>query len=175
MFKRLLTVILAVIMLSALGAGCKQPAKKPIPTPTPAPKMVPKTVKPLPIPVKPGVTTMPTNSAEAHKLATKLAGEAAKVKGVIKATVALSNTTAYVGIDLESNIEANKTDTIKKEVADKVKNADKRLTNVYVTSDVDLVTRIKKVAEGTSKGKPVSSFISELSEIGRRIVPKTTK
>ena len=114
---------------------------------------------------------MPTSSKEMHKLATKLAAEAAKVNGVQKATVVLSKTMAYVGIDLKANIEASKTKSIKKEVAAKVKNADKRLTKVYVSADADVVTRIKKIAKGIEQGKPISSFTREIAEIGRRIAP----
>ncbi len=167
--KRLLAVLLTLTLAVAV-AGCT-PAKKPLP---PAPKTAPKTAPKAKAPI-PGASRMPTSSSELHKLAAKLAGEAAKVPGVKKATVVLSSTMAYVGLDLKAGIEAGKTNTIKKDVADRVKKADKRLTSVYVSTNPDLVTRIKKVAEGVKKGKPISSFDREISEIGRRIVPKPGK
>lgn len=172
MIRKLLAVVLAATLLAAAGFGC-QPAKKPIPAPAPPSKTTPK-MTPTPA-KKPMVQPMPTTSPEMHKLATKLAAQAATAPGVKKATVVLTNTVAYVGLDLKANIEGSKTETIKKEVADKVKMADKRLTKVYVSTDIDTVTRIKKAAEGIGKGKPISSFANELSEIGRRIIPKTTK
>lgn len=173
--RRLLAILLSLTLCATLTVGCKA-AKKPAPapTPTPAPKTAPKVVPKTTTPAKKPVTQpMPTTSAELHKLATKLAGEAAKVPGVKKATVVLSGTMAYVGLDLKANVEGSKTNTIKKDVADKVKKADKRLTNVYVSSDADTVTRIKKVAEGIGKGRPISAFSREMAELGRRIVPKT--
>ncbi len=162
--KRLLAVLLTLTLAFAV-AGCK-PAKKPLP---PAPRTAPKTA---PQGKTPTASRMPTSSAELHKLATKLAGDAKKVPGVKKATVVLSGNMAYVGLDLQAGVEAGKTNTIKKDVADRVKKADKRLTSVYVSTNPDLVTRIKKVAEGVKKGKPISSLDREISEIGRRIVPK---
>ncbi len=177
MFKRILAVLMAVMLSATLAAGCRQPARKPAPPSSPAPKTAPspRTTRVTPAPAKKPLGGMPASSAELHKLATKLAGEAAKVNGVKKATVVLSNTTAYVGLDLKPNITGAKTNTIKKDVGTRVKKADKRLTKVYVSTDVDTVTRIKRVADGIAKGKPISSFSRELSEIARRIVPKTTR
>lgn len=167
--KRLLAVVFSVVLFATLGVGCT-PAKKPAPAPAPrtapAPRITPAPAK------KPA---MPTTSADMHKLATKLASEAAKVPGVKKATVALSGTDAYVGLDLKSGVTGKKTDAVKKDVVNRVKKADKRLTNVYVSTDIDTVTRIKKVANGIGQGKPLSSFANELAEIGRRIVPTKAK
>lgn len=170
--KRLLAILMSAVLLSTLVVGCKSPAKKPVPPPSPPPKTMPK-VTPTPAKKPAAVSPMPTASPEMHKLATKLAADAAKVPGVKKATVVLSGTIAYVGLDLKPNIAAAKISTIKTDVADRVKKADKRLTSVIVTSDVDTVTRIKNVANGIAKGKPLSSFASQITEIGRRITPKT--
>ena len=182
--KRFLALVLSLALMAALPLGCRKPAKKPVPpAPTSAPRMTPRAMTPAPgimtpmpgTPAPGSVAPMPTKSAEVHKLASKLAAEAKKVPGVRGASVSLSKTTAYVGIDLAPNIEATKTAAVKKDVAARLKKADKRLTNVYVTADVGLVTRIKKVAEGIGKGKPLSTFDRELMEIGRRLNPKTAK
>lgn len=153
--KRVLTLILAVSLLSSFSAGCNAPAKKP------------SVNRGLPM----STTKLPTTSPELHKLATKLASEASRVKGVKKATVALSGSTAYVGLDIPANVEASKTKTIKRDVVTRVKKADKRLATVLVSTDVGLVTRIKKVGKGIEQGKPITSFANELKEIGRRITP----
>ena len=172
--KRLLAILLSVALFVTVGVGCT-PAKKPAPTPVPTPttpKVVPKPKAATPMKKTVG---MPTTSAEMQKLATKLSDEAAKAPGVKKAAVALSGTDAYVGLDLKPGVTGKKTDTVKKDVVNRVKKADKRLTNVYVSTDIDTVTRIKKVAQGIGKGKPLSSFTNELAEIGRRIVPTKAK
>ncbi len=176
--KRFLALVLSLALMAVLSLGCRQPARKPVPpAPTPAPRTVtpaPGVLTPTPGTPTPGsAARMPTTSADVHSLAAKLAAEAKKVPGVRGASVALSKTTAYVGIDLDPKIEAGQTNTVKRDVAARLKKADKRLTNVYVTADVGLVTRIKNVAEGISKGKPLSTFDRELMEIGRRLNPKT--
>lgn len=160
--KKTVFFILAVFSVSIMVLGCS-PAKKPAPAPNQITQNRPQT----------DVETnrMPTKSKDITNLADKLAKEAAKVNGVKKATVVLTGTNAYVGIDLNPNLSTTRVTAVKKEVADKVKKADKRLTDVYVTSDVGIVTRIKDVANGIRAGKPVSTFVKQIDEIGRRIVP----
>lgn len=174
--KRLLAILLSVALFVTVGVGCtpaKKPAPPPAPTPTPTtPKVVPKPKAVTPLKKTVG---MPTTSAEMHKVATKLSDEAAKAPGVKKAAVALSGTDAYVGLDLKPGVTGKKTDAVKKDVVNRVKKADKRLTNVYVSTDIDTVTRIKRVAQGIAQGKPLTGFTNELAEIGRRIVPSKAK
>ncbi len=169
--KRLLTILFSVALLVSLGVGCT-PAKKPVPTPRPDPRIVSEPKDSTP---RNNTAGMPTTPTEMNKLATKLSNEAVKVPGVKGASVALSGTDAYVGLDLKSDITGKQTDAVKKDVVNRVKKADKRLTNVYVSTDIDTVTRIKKVAQGINQGKPLSSFTNELAEIGRRIAPSKAK
>ncbi|GAV22671.1 YhcN/YlaJ family sporulation lipoprotein [Carboxydothermus pertinax] len=135
---------------------------------TAARKPVPKTVPPGGTP-----TTLPTNPTELRKIADKIAREAAKTEKVTKATAVISGSTAYVGLDLKAGVEKKETDKIKEEAANRVKSAEPRLKTVFVTTDADTVTRIRHVAEGVAKGRPLSSFIRELDEIRRRMTPKT--
>ncbi len=114
---------------------------------------------------------LPDNKNAPNERADKLAYMADSVDGVKKATVVISGKMAYVGLDLDADIEEEQTNEVEKMVMDKVKGAEEAITTVYVTSDADTVTRIKKIAEGISEGKPVSSFGKELEEIGRRITP----
>ena len=78
-----------------------------------------------------------------------------------------------VGLETKPEVEAKKTEEIKTKVADEVKRADKSIKTVSITTDPNLITRIKKVAKGIEDGKPLSSFTDELAEITRRITPKT--
>jgi len=154
-----------------MAFGCAQ-SKKPLPpSPEPGPQTVPNpgpARKPLP-------DRMPTTSPELHRIAVKLAAEAEKVAGVRDATVVLSGTNAYVGLDLDRNIQGKTTDQVKEEAARRVKKADRRLTDVYVSTDADTVTRIREVARGIAEGRPVSGFSRELAEIGRRLLPETKR
>lgn len=170
--KRLFAVLMTASLFATLVAGCQAPARKPGPPPPPPPDTTPRST-PAPARKPAAVSPMPTTSRELHEIATKLAGEAAKVPGVKKATVVISGTMAYVGLDLNANVEAAETNAIKRDVADRVKKSDKRLTRVLVTSDADTVTRIDRVADSIAAGKPVAGLSREIAEIGRRINPKT--
>jgi YhcN/YlaJ family sporulation lipoprotein len=148
-----------------LFAGCA-PARRPAP---PNPPNTQDQVNPKNNPRPESV--FPADAREANRIAEKLADEAAKVEGVNSATVVLSRNTVIVGLDLKANLEADKTNAIKREVINRIKKADKRAKKVIVTTDADTVARIKKVAKGIAEGRPVSEFAKELAEITRRITP----
>jgi len=133
------------------------------------------------------VTPQPNNE---RVMADRLANLASQVKGVKAATVVVNrnttgnnnnmgtnNTTtnnsftAMVGIELNSDIKGSASESVKKQVADKIKSNEKQVTKVLVTTDPDLITRLKDIASGVINGKPVSSFATEIEELARRIAP----
>lgn len=162
--KKFLSCILILLTVFSLALGGCSMSRKPAPKPAPPSKMAP-TPRTTPAP-KPAVPA-------AHTLATKLARAAEKVDGVKSATVVVSGSTAFVGLETKTNIKAGRTNEIKTKVADEVKKGDSRIKTVNVTTDPNLITRLKKIAEGIRTGKPISSFTSELTEITRRITPKS--
>lgn len=119
-----------------------------------------------------GTTTSQTEKMNTDKAA-RIAREADRVSGVKKSTVVVSGNKAYIGLDINSNIQKTKTKAVEDEVIKKIKGIEPSIKTVYVSSDVAWVTRIKKVSQGISTGKPISSFTSELGEIGRRLTPRT--
>lgn len=151
--------LLALLLL--LVAGC-QPQRKPAPVPDNTGRLVP----------APGTgQTLPVNPAEASALARRLAARAAKVDGVNSATVVLTGNTALVGLDIKAKLPKSRINQIKKEVAAAIKKEDTRIRDVLVSTDADMVTRLKKIAEGISKGRPASSFRDEINDIMRRLSP----
>lgn len=165
MKKRFLAGLLTATFLVAglLLGGCR-PEQKPAP---PSPRATRQTPSPARKPA-------PTTPAEARRMADRAAREAAKVPGVRRATVVISGKTAFVGLDLKANVEKTRTTAIKNEVVRRVKTAEPGIATVNVTSDPDLVARLRRIADGVKKGKPVSNFASELAEISRRIAPRTS-
>lgn len=156
--KIMLTLMVCILGLSLLLAGC-QTSKKPT-TPTPISK-------------KPNLTTpAPTTNMTTDKQVTmKAAAEAKKVSGVRSATAVITGKTIYIGLDLEANLEKTKSAMVEKEVLNKVKKLYPSYT-IMVSSDIDTVTRIKKVAEGIAAGKPLTSFSNEIEDIGTRMTPR---
>ena len=162
--KKLLTISTLFLSLLLAFSGCsmsQKPSQKPAPpakiTPTPSDSMTPNK--------KPATPT--------HTQASKLAQAAEEVDGVKAATVVVTGTTVMVGPETEPGIENKKTEEIKKQVIKEIKRADNSINTVSVTTDPNLITRLKKIAKGIEEGKPISSFTDELAEITRRITPKT--
>lgn len=162
--KKVLRSLMISLLIVVFGlSGCtaaRKPERKPasprtVQTPSTSPK-----------------TTAPSATSE-RTMCERIAREAVKVNGVREATVVVSGRTAYIGLNLEPNVKKERTVAIKRVVADRAKAAEPSLLKVNVTSDPDLVARLKRIADGIKKGRPVSSFASELAEIDRRITPKT--
>lgn len=152
------SVALAVILVTGvmLAFGCSA-FRKPAPQSPPTAQ----------VPQEP----MPTGSGEVNAIAGRLAGVADAVPGVNGATVVVAGTTAYVGIDQKAGFEKAETDRIKSDVSNEVKKAEPRLTAVYVSSDPDIINRLRRIADGIAAGQPVSAFAGELAEIARRLSP----
>lgn len=151
----------AMIFAAALFSGCsalRKPAPQNPPTQQPTESAAPS-------------QPMPTDSGELNNISNKVSSAAMKVRGVNTAYTAIAGSMAYIGVDQKAGTEKGETDRIKREVSDEAKKAEPRLTDIYVSSDADTVTRIRKVAEGIAAGQPVSAFDSELAEIVKRMSP----
>lgn len=156
--KKAVALAVALILVSGtmLAAGCGVYRK-------PAPQDQPNIEEPI--------EPMPTGPDDVSAIAGRVAGAADSVPGVYGSTVVVTGTTAYVGIDEKAGLEKSETDRIKRDVSSEVKEAEPRLTAVYVSSDPDIITRLQRIADGVAAGEPVSSFAGELAEIARRLSP----
>jgi len=174
-FPKKLAIVATVLVSVAIGTGCTQQKKPLPPTPqnvppssvTPAPRNVP----PSALRPAPRFNTAYILPNETNRIASRLASKISHMKYVNSATVVVVGSTAYVGLDINANVEKTKTDALKRDVINVVKKSEKRITTVTVVTDPDSITRIKRIAQGIAAGKPISSFTSELAEIGRRIIP----
>lgn len=167
MKKVFYVIVIFILSLSLAISGCVT-KKKPAPKPAPPTRMTP-----APTPTPTPKTTPSKKPATAHSEAMKLAKTAEKVTGVKSATVVISGSTVFVGLETKPEVEAKKTEEIKTKVGNEIKKADTKVKTVNITTDPNLITRLKKVAKGIEGGKPVSSFAQELAEITRRIAPKS--
>ncbi|MGE5455404.1 MAG: YhcN/YlaJ family sporulation lipoprotein, partial [Methylocystaceae bacterium] len=153
--------------LSASLLGCGRQAPKPM---TPGNKIAPNGTR------SPNTTTTPQPNME-RVMADRFSNLANQVSGVKGSTVvvnknATGNTyTVMVGIELNADIKGSASEKVKKQVADRIKSNDTKVNKVLVTTDPDLITRLKDIASGVIKGKPVSSFAKEISELAKRIAP----
>lgn len=175
-FKWIAWLLIVLMGITVLAVGC-QPAKRPAPRrpapTTPAPKVTPRTTPAptTPAPTRPTPTT-PAPATNNREIARWIAAVAAKVPGVKSAHVVVTGNTALIGLDIPAGTEAQQTNRIKKEVIDRVKAAEKSITTVSVSTDPDLITRLRRIEQGIAAGRPLSEFAKEITEITRRMAPR---
>ena len=73
-----------------------------------------------------------------------------------------------VGLSLNKNVDtADKTNEIKRTVVNRLRANDRRISQVLVTTDPNLITRINDVANGIIQGRPIQTFERDINDIGR--------
>ncbi|MCR4442289.1 MAG: YhcN/YlaJ family sporulation lipoprotein [Peptococcaceae bacterium] len=157
--KNVAFIILALVMAAFIifsSAACSK-LRRPGP------------VTPAPSPAQPAPARDSEEMAKARTIADKISA----MKEINTATVVLADNKAWVGVDLKAGVANKLTNAVKNEITRLVKAEDKSVDTVYVTADADMVTRLKEIARDIAAGKPVSGFLDELNEIGRRITPST--
>ena len=92
--------------------------------------------------------------------------------GVDNATVVVTGDTAYVGIDMDKDLENEDTDRLKERVGDRIKDRVDSIDRVYVSADVDTVERLREIGRDIRGGRPISGFLNELTEMFRRPMPR---
>ncbi|HHX96096.1 MAG TPA: YhcN/YlaJ family sporulation lipoprotein [Clostridia bacterium] len=151
--KLLLLFTLIFIFTLVWGMACTAERSPGPAQPTPSP----------PTPVAP-----PPDTSKAQLLAKKVN----ELKEVNSATVVVAEDKAWVGVDLAASLKNKLTDKLKDEITKKVKENESTIKTVYVTADADMVTRLRNIAKDIANGKPLSGFMEELDELGRRITPR---
>ncbi|MEG6616780.1 YhcN/YlaJ family sporulation lipoprotein [Peptococcaceae bacterium 1198_IL3148] len=89
--------------------------------------------------------------------AIKIASIVDDVPGVVKSQVVVAGSTAYIGLDLNSNMNVNESE-VKKMVDDKVRNENPNLNSLYITTDPDTIERLRDINQGIAEGKPSSTY-----------------
>ncbi|MDR6224848.1 YhcN/YlaJ family sporulation lipoprotein [Desmospora profundinema] len=162
MIHRLFTLICLVGLLF----GC-QPANKP-PVNESAPPQTPHTQR-----VR-QTAPEPQRNANPQAVAERLAEIATQMPQVQGATALSAGGFTIVGIDVDPTLERGRVGTVKYSVAEALKE-DPQGSNALVTADVDLVQRLRELADDAQKGRPLAGLAEELSDIAARIVPQPSK
>ncbi len=167
--KRKMIYILFVSLLTvSLAVGCA-PQQRPAPDTTPAPQQ---RTQPLPdTPEGPANRVPNSDPQEDARRADNIANRVDELEGVEEATVIVSGVTAYIGIDMDEDMQGRMTDTLKQRVIDTAQTSDRMLTRVYVTADVDAVQRLRNYARDIERGEPATGLIRQIEEIFRRPAP----
>ena len=127
--------------------------------------------EPLPNTPKGPGNRVPTPIRRRMQKAEVLVDRIEDLEGIEDATVIISGSTAYVGVDMEADMQGRMTDVMKQRVTDRAKKSDMMLTRVYVSADSDTVTRLRNYARDIEDGKPISGIIRQIDEMFRRPAP----
>lgn len=140
-------------------------------------------------PVAPEKKTSPSQVTESDKrvMANRFSTIAQGVEGVSKATVVIASAdtsaretstsagtskgkiVVMVGLTLDagSNTSKGKQQTVMSTVKKRIMANDKRVTDVLVTADANMVKKINDIAAGLIEGKPVLSYAKNAAELGK--------
>lgn len=79
-----------------------------------------------------------------------------------------SGLVVMIGITLDQNKnDANMANQVKRNVVNKIKASDKRISQVLVTTDPGMVERLNDVAAGIIQGRPIQGYQDDLSDLTR--------
>lgn len=183
--RKVFTLLLCISFLLISLVGCQTAAKKPM-TPEQKPGAA----------VKKPSTEM--SASDRRVMANRLSKMAESVNGVQRASVVVSsigmtntgvnatsnkmtNTNAartnyngqvvMVGLTLEPSAKRDPAtiNKIKSTVANKLKASDRRISQVLVTTDPNLIKRINDVAAGIIEGKPIQDFQRDINDINSKL------
>jgi YhcN/YlaJ family sporulation lipoprotein len=93
------------------------------------------------------------------------------IPNVKDATAVVLGPFAFVGIDVDSNIDRSQVGSIKYSVAESLKD-DPHGANAVVIADPDMTARLKEIAEDIESGEPIQGIMNELADIAGRLMPE---
>lgn len=106
-----------------------------------------------------------------QEIAEHLVNIASRVPKVNDATAVVIGNYAFVGIDVDGNLERSEVGMIKYSVAESLKK-DPYGAQAVVVADPDLTARLKEIGEDIKNGKPLQGIFNELADISGRLMPE---
>lgn len=173
-FQKSLRILSASALTSTMLFGCManqaQPRTQQAPGRTvPAPYG---NVQPSPAPFGTTPTPRPYGNGSLMREAQNIADSLAGKHNIRRATVFITNSNAYVAVDIPNLSQGQVTDQIKTDVANEVRRIDPSIQQVYVSADADVFTRFQGYSNDIRAGRPIQGIYDRFSELTRRIFPQ---
>ena len=163
MMRALTLIFLAAVWLLGCQPANKPPANESAPSPNTTQKIrVDQTA--------PESRRTDRNQAVAERMV-RIATSFPQVKS---ATAVVAGQYTIVGIDVDPTLDRGRVGTLKYSVAQAL-HEDPQGKNALVTADVDLVQRLRELADDMRAGRPAAGIAEELAEIAARIMPQPSK
>lgn len=106
-----------------------------------------------------------------QQIAKHLVDLTVSLPNVEDATAVVLGRFAFVGIDVDSNIDRSQVGSIKYSVAESLKN-DPHGANAVVIADPDIAARLKEISKDIENGEPIQGIMNELADISGRLMPE---
>ena len=103
-----------------------------------------------------------------NEVANLVETEAGKVEGINQVTALVADKSIYVGLELKENQDKQQTTLIEQSVLDRTAYLEPEY-NIGVSSDMDIVGKIKDVAMGFAQGNPLSTYSNDIMQIDQGI------
>jgi YhcN/YlaJ family sporulation lipoprotein len=116
-------------------------------------------------------TKEPVDRKTGQQIAAHLVELATRIPNVKDATAVVLGNYAVVGIDVNSNLDRSRVQSIKYSVVESLKH-DPYGANAVVIADADTNVRLRKMAQEIQDGRPVAGILDELATIVGRVMPE---
>jgi len=103
-----------------------------------------------------------------NEVANLVETEAGKIEGISKATALVADKTIYVGIEMKDKQNEQQSTIIEQSVLDRTTYLEPEY-NIAVSSDIEIVGKIKNVAMGFAQGNPLSAYSNEIMQIDQGV------
>jgi len=164
--KKIFLMIISLLIL--LTMGCQTANKPPGNEAAPPTKQIKQSQS------VPQTIPEPKRDQSPEAVAHRLTSLALRVPQVNDATAIVFGKYAIVGLDLNAHLDRSRVGTIKYSVAQALKE-DPQGATALITSDPDLVQRIREMNSDIKKGHPIKGITEELSDIAARIIPQVPR
>ena len=117
------------------------------------------------------ITNTRNNNQTKTRIANQAADKVVNLGEVDDAVIIVNDNNAYVAAKLDRSSRNELTSDIKDKIARAVKSVDEDIDNVYISINPDFYDRMKSYSKDIQKGRPISGFMDEFSDIIRRVFP----
>lgn len=164
--NRKICVVSAIVLVTAATAGCMGNRAQPRTQNVPRTNMQ---TPPAPLDNRPRTSAVDNAPMrDAKNIADALVGK----HNIRRANVFVTDSTAYVAVDIPNLAQGQLTDAIKNAVADEVRRVDPSIKQVYVSADPDVFTRFQQYGNDIRAGRPIAGIFDQFTEMVRRVFPQ---
>ncbi|MFD2616997.1 YhcN/YlaJ family sporulation lipoprotein [Terrilactibacillus laevilacticus] len=116
----------------------------------------------------------PSKTMSNQDIARRLVHLAEQTPEVKSATALIVGKYAVVGLTLDKHLDRTRVGTVKYTVSQAIKN-DPYGANAVITSNPDVIERLREIGQAFKHGRPISGIANELADVVERVIPEFTK